>query len=441
MIYFVLRAYCRVALWINFRKVYLEDADRIPEEPTVLFGLNHPTAFLDPIILGTHVDPWCWYMLRGDKFVNAPVRWGLRQIRNLPIWRGRDAGRSGVQRNLATMDFATDRLLLGEPTIILSEGLCRHERRLRPIQRGTARMMFQAYRKDPSKPVAIVPSAINYTAPNEFRSSVYLSFGEPIYAADYAEDYRADKRETIDAVTAELERRLRELVVHVEDPRRDDLADRIVPLVTNAFPDRGYPPVGREAPARAALHRAVERLNAMDAVALGGLTHDLERYDRLLATSGVTDEAIANLGYGSAWRALLLLITGPLAVLGLMLNYPLAVIAHRQTVKRVSNLQFFASVRWGIGLGLYLAVTLAWTVALAFAIGWFALLVPLVFGLTGYFALLWYESFDLWRKSARLGALADTQLEKLTAMRAGLLATLGVRGPSATPAHLPPRAT
>ena len=434
MIYYVLRFYCRVALWINFRKIYLEHQDRIPDSGTFLFGLNHPTAFLDPILLGTHVDEPCWYMLRGDKFVNRPVKWFLHKIQNLPIFRERDGGRAAVRSNLATMDFATDKLLAGEPTIILSEGLCRHERRLRKIQRGTARMMFQAYRKDPTKPVGIVPAGINYTFANRFRSSVYLTFGDPIYAADFAEAYQADKRETIDQVTQLLEERLRKLVVHVEDPSNDRLVDRLVPIVTNSFPDSGLTPTLDRAPARQALHRAVETVNGMDTIQRNAFAEALDRYERLLEANGLTDAGLANPAYGTALRALGLIVSGPLAILGMLLHYPLAIVTQRQAEKKVANPQFFASVRWGMGLALWLVFVLVWTIGLAFAIGWLALLIPVLFYLAGRFALLWYESFDLWRKSVRIRSVSEAERTKLFKMRERLLTELGVHAQHSTPA-------
>jgi len=426
MIYYILRFYCRIAVWINFRKVYLEHYERIPDRSTLIFGLNHPTAFLDPIILGTHYDPPCWYMLRGDKFVNAPVRWFLHKIQNLPIYRERDGGHTGVKNNIHTMDFATDRVIEGEPTIILSEGVCKHERRLRPIQRGTARIMFQAYSKDPTAPVAIVPTVINYTAANRFRSSVYLTFAEPIYAADYAERFAVDERATIDEVTAEVQSRLAEYVIHVADRHNDALVDAIVPIVKNCFPDGGILPTAHYVPARKSIYHAVEQINDMSPDRLSTLSGHVNNYTDLLATCEITDNGLANPRYGTALRALILLLSGPIAILGLLLHYPLAMITQRQAEKQVANPQFFASVRWGLGMAIYLGVVALWTLALSLVIGWFSLLIPLVFAFTGWFSLICYESFDLLRKSARLASLSDTQRSQLTALREQILTMLDV---------------
>lgn len=393
---------------------------------TIIYGLNHPTAFIDPIALGSHTPEPCWYMLRGDMFANAPARWFLQKIHNLPIYRERDGGRAAVKRNIETMAFSTDRVILEEPTIILSEGVCKHERRLRTIQRGTARMMFQAWKKDRAKPVCIVPVAANYTAPNQFRSSLSLSYGEPIFAADYSEEYKISPRDTVDEVTAELQRRMREMVIHVADPKRDKLADKLLPIIQNSFPDKGYPPTAEKSPFTSIQHAAIEALNELDHVAANSLDQSIDDYQRKLKERDVTDSGLANPNYGNMGRAFFLWLLGSIAMVGFLLNFPIAAFTQKQAEKKVKNAQFFGSVRWTIGLGFYLVYLIIWTALAAIVFRWLALFIPLVFPLLGYFFLVWFESFKLWRESARIKSLTSEQRDELLKMRNEILAEVGV---------------
>ena len=421
-----MRAYARWGLWLNFRKVYLEHAERVPAGGNVIFALNHPTAFLEPIAVGTHVDPRCWYMLRGDKFVNRAAKWLLHRIGNLPIWRVTHDGRAAVRGNVATMDFATDRVLEGEPTVILSEGSWSGRLRLMGIQRGTARMLFQAWRKDRAKPVAVVPVAANFTDPQAFRSSLTLSYGEPIYAADYAEAHAEDSRAAIDAVTAEIQRRLRELVIHVEERERLGLVERLLPLVQHGRPDSGLRPTSRVQPFREAQWRAAEAVNHLDRVGARALATELDDYLRLLNANGVSDSGVALPGYGTLARAAGLVALGPLAFLGLFLHYPPAYFVARRAEAHRGSDQFFASVRYGLGLGVFFGYALAWTLACAFVVGWWALLAPVFLYATAQFYLRWRESFALWRDAARVRALAPEVRVRLGAAREGVLASVGV---------------
>ncbi len=429
MLYYFLRLLSRLAVWINFRKVYIEHAERIPPGKHVIYALNHPTAFLDPIILGTHISEPAFYMLRGDKFINGPVRWFLANIRNLPIYREGDGGRDAVRGNIATMDFATTQMVEGQPTIILSEGLCRHERRLRPIQRGTARMLFQAYKKDRTRPVAIVPAAINYTASNDFRSSATITIGEPIFANDYAESYRQDPRGTVDVVTDEVHHRLRQHVIHVADPKRDALADKLLPLIQHERPDAGFWPRASKSPYTGAQWQAIEAVNALDDFQAQLLETQLDDYLARLAKHDVSDQGVALPKYASWGRALLLWLAGPIGMLGWLLHYPLATIVHRRTVRMVRNPQFFSSVRYGLGIGVFFVYTLILAVLAGILLGWFAaLLTPVLVYVLGYFFLIHRDSFELWKQAARTKSLPKGELEKLQAERQNLLAQVGLLG-------------
>ena len=425
VIYHTLRVLARWGFWVNFRHVYLEHRERIPAGYHVIFALNHPTAFMEPVICGVHVSPRCWYLLRGDKFATPAARWMLAQIQNLPIYNQRVAGSDALRKNIRTMDFATDQVVAGQPTVILAEGRWADERRLRPIQRGTARMLMQAYKKAPDKPIAIVPGAVNYTAYNEFRSAVTITYGEPILAGEYAEAYREDSRGTVDAITEELERRLRADVVHVADPKRDDLAEALLPIIQHNYPDPGVPPVRSHNPYRRAQWAAVERLNDLHEADAETLRQSLRAYGAALAEARVTDSGLALPRYASAWRAMALLLLSPIAAFGWLANALPAYLAQARTDRMRLGAQFYGSVRFGLGLVLWMVYILVLTVASAFAVGWYALLLPPLLAFAGYGFLVWSESLRLWLRGARAGSLDGATREQLLAMRRDILSAVG----------------
>ena len=424
--YYVLRFLSRLAVWINYRKIYLEHFERIPPGNHVIFGLNHPTAFLDPIILATHLEPKGWFMLRADKFINKPVRWFLHQIHNLPIHREGDGGRNALRGNIHTMAHATDQVVQGQPTVILSEGLCRHERRLRPIQRGTARMLMQAHTKAPTKPIAIMPTAINYTAANDFRSSATLTCAEPIFAADYAEAHQADPRQVIEDITDEIYRRLRKLVIHVADPSRDELADKLLPLIQHSCPDQGLSPTATRSPFIRQQWRAVEVINGLDEHEARQLERETDAYLASLMSAGLSDSGVALPGYATMGRAAMLWLTGPLAMMGWLIHYPLAMIVQRRIERTVKNPQFFASVRWGLGLAAFVGYALGAAIISAVLLGWVMLVIvpPLFYGL-GYFFLIHRDAFELWKQAAKTKSVPEARLAELQQQREALLSQIG----------------
>ncbi len=68
--YFLLKQYCRMALWYYFRSWQIAGADRIPEGP-VLFVANHQNAFLDAILIVCSSSRNPWFLTRAGVFANA----------------------------------------------------------------------------------------------------------------------------------------------------------------------------------------------------------------------------------------------------------------------------------------------------------------------------------------------------------------------------------
>jgi hypothetical protein len=112
------------------------------------------------------------------------------------------------------------------------------------------------------------------------------------------------------------------------------------------------------------------------------------------------------------------------------MNYPVAALIQSLAVKKVRNPQFFASVRYGVGLGVYFVYLLLWTALAAIVLRWFALVVPVLLPLSGYLFLNWFESFKLWREAARVKSLHHNERDRLLKMRQDLLQELGMSSSS-----------
>ena len=425
LIYWKVRFFARIGVWMMYRKVYVEDYHHVPAGKKVIYALNHPTAFIDPVALATHVHEHCWTMLRADMFVNATVRFLLHSIKNLPISRAREGDRVALKNNLRSLDFAADRALHGEPTTILSEGVCKHERRLRPIQRGTAQLLHKMWRKSSDPELAIVPVSIQFDEPNTMRSNIILRFGQPIYARDYAGGFEQDLRTTIEVITEEIHSRLRKMIIHVEDPRRDDLAASFLPLIQHEHPDRGIFPTSGSNPYWHQQWEAVEKLNALSEFEAGQLRLDLEEYQGKLKAKDVNDAGLVNPGYGNLGRGFLLWLLSIPAIIGWMINYPVWAMAWTQAQKRVKLDQFFASIVLGMAVGGSLVYMIIWMALAAFLVGWFALLLPVLMTMAGYAYMQWRDSFTLWGQSARAKSLSVEERADLLALRQNLLRKIG----------------
>lgn len=217
LFYRVLRQLVRIGLQIYFKRVNVRGTEKIPKEGPFILAVNHPNSFLEACLLACWLDFPIHFIVRGDVFHPA-FRWFFRWTYQIPIYRFRD-GFSRMRDNQKTFEDCYRTLSRGQKILIFSEGGTRWEKKLRPIQRGTARMAVGALNFEPDMDLSIVPIGVNYEDVFRFRSSVEVRIGEAMQAGKYKGN------EAVFQITEDLECRLRELVVSVEDKDREMVFD------------------------------------------------------------------------------------------------------------------------------------------------------------------------------------------------------------------------
>ncbi|MDV7396027.1 1-acyl-sn-glycerol-3-phosphate acyltransferase, partial [Arthrospira platensis SPKY1] len=136
----------------------------------VILAANHPTAFIEPCILACWVPKPLHFMVRGDLFLKPLSNWVLRDFNMIPMFRIGDAGVAGVKANYRSVEEASQVLHTHHPVLILAEGSTAHEKRLRPLQKGTARIALGTEDQRPDLGIQLVPVGVNYTYADRFRS-------------------------------------------------------------------------------------------------------------------------------------------------------------------------------------------------------------------------------------------------------------------------------
>ena len=61
----------------------------------------------------------------------------------------------------------------------------------------------------------IVPVGLTFSAKEVYRSDALVNFGEPLRAADYLKRYAENRKDCISRLTAEIERRIQALILHL----------------------------------------------------------------------------------------------------------------------------------------------------------------------------------------------------------------------------------
>lgn len=196
-----------------------------------IFVSNHPSAFLDPIVIARLRKPVIYFMTRSDVFnkFTRPLFWLAHM---LPIYRQQDGGNS-QEKNQKVFKKATQALARNRNLLVFGEGITDDifERRLKPIKKGAIRIGFTALETlNWSVEIKVQGLGINYTNPGVLRSDVLISGAEPIVLNDYKEAYLENPSKVITELNRELELRMQAQITHVQSDDDVILHERIMML-------------------------------------------------------------------------------------------------------------------------------------------------------------------------------------------------------------------
>ncbi len=204
MLYRIVRPLAALTLKTNFRKIYFSNVDLIPDDHPVILAVNHPTAFIEPCVLACFQPYSLHFLVRGDFFAKPLFRYLLERLHMIPVYRLKDGGFTKVKNNYSTFERCYVALQAQKTLMILAEGSCTHEKRLRPIRKGTARIAFGAYEKYQIEDLRIVPIGVNYAAAESYRTDLMIEVGTPICLEDYLDQYQKEPQMAIRQLTEEV---------------------------------------------------------------------------------------------------------------------------------------------------------------------------------------------------------------------------------------------
>ena len=196
-----------------------------------IFVSNHPSSFLDPLVVSRLRKPVVYFMTRSDVFnrFTRPLFWLAHM---LPIYRQQDGGNS-QEKNKKVFKKATETLSRNRNLLIFGEGITDDvfERRLKPIKKGAFRIGFTALEDlDWKVEIRVQGIGLNYSNPGFLRSDVLLAAAEPILLNDYKEAYLENPNKVITELNRELEQRMQDQITHVQTNEHVVLHEQIMML-------------------------------------------------------------------------------------------------------------------------------------------------------------------------------------------------------------------
>ena len=420
--YRIVRPLARIALKTYFSKIYLNGLEKIPTDKPIILAANHPSAFLEPCILATTLPRPLHFMVRGDLFQKPIYSAMLMSLHMIPMFRLKDTGYKGLKNNFSTLNISYDLLNDKEQILILAEGTTKHEKRLRPIQKGAARMALGAIEKYPDLDVYIVPVGVNYADILNYRSEVMLQIGDPISIQANIGDGNENTAKIIKKVTAQLKERLEKLVIHIDQKEDEDLCEAFFEFYKNNYPTPNFPvQSANPKPLEKAIWVA-EKINKLATTQKKDLAEKVAKYQQDLTKHNLVDEVIVQPHFYHPF-AILGIIAGFLPfVLGWLFNILPIKFGKYLAENKVKNITFYASIKASMALAAYIVYFPVLFLLSLFSKSIFLVIFVIMIPFLGFFALQYYEYLQKWKQGRQFyktnaDIINDLKLQRKTILR------------------------
>lgn len=225
----LIRLLVRWFVALYYPRIEIADSDHIPQTGPVLLCANHGNSLIDPVIIGIAARRPVRFMAKAPLFEHPLLGPPMTALGMVPAFRGSDDARQ-VRRNIESLDVGAKVLVDGHAMGIFPEGKSTDQAHLEMVRSGAARMALQAVELGATG-LQVVPLGLTYERKEQFRSSVLVRIGEPIDVEDLLQNREGDVRKARRDLTSELESRLKEVVVHLEEPKWEPWLEDLEVLV------------------------------------------------------------------------------------------------------------------------------------------------------------------------------------------------------------------
>jgi glycerol-3-phosphate O-acyltransferase / dihydroxyacetone phosphate acyltransferase len=227
MLYRCIRFIFRITNRFYFKTLHIKGVENIPKTGPVFLVANHPSSFMDPLVIGTLANRELFFLAKGTLFQNKFSRRLLHQLNMIPIYRSQESTDQS-EKNKEVFFHCVQHFAKGGAILVFPEGISITERKINKIKTGTARICFETQEQhDNNFGLKIVVIGLNYSNPHQFQSDLFVNIDEPIEVSQYFELYKKDQLKGTHALTEEIRLRLEKRVIAIQDSNVDQLVAKI----------------------------------------------------------------------------------------------------------------------------------------------------------------------------------------------------------------------
>lgn len=414
MIYAILKILSKLTIFGYFRKWSVTGKDVIPNNEPVIFVANHPSAFMDPIVVAASVYRPVHFLAAGEYVGKGIQGWFFQHVLHMiPIFRPSTRPRE-THKNQDSFKRCHEHLGKGGTLIIFPEGVSLTERKLKSIKTGTVRIAIGA-EQEYGKRVAIVPVGLNYSDPHQFRSDLLIQIGEPFYLSEKFDPNKQYNSEEIKTLTTHLEERLRLLILHLPTPGTEKVFEKLDAIFTRDLKNElniSFEDQTSEFEMQKAFSDAIIFFKADKPELFSIAINKMEEYESDLIKNDLIDKDIAELKERLQYRRIWSFLLGaPFFLAGLIHNFVPYRASGWLANKLSSDPTFSGSFSLAMGLGLFTIWYTIIAITAGLFVGWWALLYPVFMYATGIYALIYRTAANQSKRRIRLRKLANDKPE------------------------------
>lgn len=416
MIYALLKILSRLTIWGYFRKVKIVGREFIPKEGPYIFVANHPSAFMDPIVVATSIKPSVYFIAAGEYVGKGVKGWFFQKaLHMIPVFRPSTRPEE-AHKNKDMFLKCHEHLTKRGALLIFPEGVSLTDKKLKPLKTGTVRIALGAEQaNDFELNIPIIPIGLNYSDPHQFRSDLFVKIGAPIYIKSYINavaDFNAlteeGEIELTKKITEDIEIQMRRTIVHVETNDDEILLEKLNAVFSTEVKrqfDIKYNDQEGEFEMQKDFLKAIHYYQKKDPKEFESTLEKVDIYLASLEEYGLSDKDIGQFSARYYFRRVTTYILGfPFFLFGLINNY----IPYRGVGLIASRIRMNANFQGSIALAIGLFLFLIWYIGLSiiagrFGLGWLAIFYAIPCYITGLYALVYQTAFrhSLGRKRLR----------------------------------------
>jgi 1-acyl-sn-glycerol-3-phosphate acyltransferase len=372
---------------VYYRRVIVLGRQNINPEDHLIFAPNHQNALMDALAVLFTNKGQNVFLARADIFKKKTIASLLYFLKILPVYRIRD-GFSTLKGNDEIFDKTIDVIKHKNGLVVLPEGDHQGFRRLRQLKKGICRIAFQADEaSDFNLKIKIIPVGLEFTNYNRVRQVLTVVYGKPIEVSEFHELYKKSHEIALNELRNKLSAEIKKLIVHIESEEDYEAIDELRSMVNGRYSDDSrLPKLFRDR----ILIEKLNRLKISDPALYRKICSLSLQVKQKAKTLNIDYRLLAKKKHPLGW-----LIAG---ITGILISFPLFIYGSIFTltfnalpqikVRKIKDIQFQSSVRYGISLvlsfiffPLYLVLSL-----IIFSPWWLAFFVFFSLPVAGLFA-------------------------------------------------------